>query len=531
MPQNLVPVRLPVPGSWGLNTQRKASLLPSLWATVATNCVFDDSGRLASRKGLQRINATVISGSPNVRGIHEYVDATGSKLTILAAGNKIYKVSGSTLTDITGSITTPTADNWKFVNFNGKCVGFQSGHVPIVLATVAGSFANITLSGTQQPTTATTEVLAAFGRLWVMDGTDLKYSDSLDETAWNGAFDLTTVWLAGIDVGVAIREFNGYLVIFGRNSIVVYSNPWVPTGGGGIDTSTMALIENIGGVGCLARDSIQEVGKDLIFLSYQGLRSLGRTIQEKSMPISVVSENVNDELVRLSLGETDTQITSCFSASDRAYILTLPTNGVTYYFDMRAPLPDGTYRVTSWGSSFTSAFVDQSKTVYFGKAGYLVKYTGYLDDVLSDGTGGSTFKMDFVSGWTDLSEIDPVLSARSKIPKKADLLVLGGSGQTATIKWAYDFQDSFKLFLKDLPAASAAEWGEAEWGPQYVTGSEDPETLANDEWSGGLIFNHIKAPMSKTGLVIKLGFSVSINGDAVALQLLDFLLKIGRIGS
>lgn len=529
MPQNLVPVRLSVPGSLGLNTQRKADLLPAQWATVAENCVFDDSGRLASRKGTQRINTTAVSGSPNVRAFHEYIDATGASIQIFAAGNKIYKVNGSSLVEITGTITTPTADKWKFVNFNGKCVGIQPSHAPIVLATTGGSFADIALTGTQQPTTSTSEILAAFGRLWVLDGTDLKYSDSLAETAWNGVFDLSTVWLSGMDVGVALAEFNGYLIVFGKNSIVVYSNPWVPTGGGGIDTSTMELIENLGGVGCLARDSVQPVGKDLVFLSYQGVRSLGRTIQEKSMPITVVSENVNDELVRLALGETPVDISSAFSTSDRAYILSFPTNNITYYIDMRSPLPDGSYRVTTWDTSFACMGVTQTKDVYFGKAGYLTKYTGYLDDVLSDGTGGSPYTMDFVSGWSDLSDINPQLSSLSKIPKKADFLILGGSGQTATLKWAYDFQDSFTLFLKDLPSSSSAEWGLAEWGPQYVTGLEDPESLPNDEWSGGLIFNHVKAPMSRKGLVLKLGFSVSINGDAVALQLLDFLLKIGRM--
>jgi len=533
MPQRLVPIRLPVPGSWGLNTQRKADLLPAQWATVATNCIFDDSGRLACRKGTQAVNASAIAASPAVRACYEYIDSTGSAVTILASGNKIYRVNGTSLVDITGTITTPTADNWKFTNFNGKCIGVQAGHPMIVLSSVAGSFADVSTSGTYTPTTAVNEVLAAFGRIWVLDGTDLKYSALLDETNWAtgagaGVFDLSTVWIGGMDVGIALAEFNGYLVIFGQNSIVVYSNPWVPTGGGDADTSTMELVENIGGVGCIARDTVAQVGKDLVFLSYQGVRYFSRTIQEKSMPLQLISENVNDELMRKVLSESADNIKAVFSPSERAYLLTLPVNDETYYFDLRLPLQDGSYRATTWNRSFNSMMVNQNQYLYFGGSGYLYRYYGYFDDADSTGANGVSFEMDYMSGWTDLSEAGDIGSL-TKLPKNCDFLILGGSGQVAIIKWAFDFQDTFSSFTKSLPASSGAEWGEAEWGPQYVTGSEDPDTLANDEWSGGLIFNRVKAPMKRTGQALKVGFSTTIEGDQVALQLFDMLLKIGRM--
>lgn len=517
MPKKIVTARLQLAGSWGLNSQRQADILPAGWATVADNCVFDDSGRLASRKGSQNKNATVISGTPDVKTIFEYIDGSGSKLEIIAAGNKIYKVVGDVLTDISASITTPTADNWKFQNFNGKCVGFQLDHTPIVLSIVTGTFADITLSGTEQPSTASNEVLAAFGRLWTLDGTTLKYSDSLVEGAWNGAFDLSTVWLNGMDEGVALAEFNGYLVVFGKQSIIVYSNPWAPTGGGGIDTTIMTLVENIGSIGCIARDSVQFIGTDILFLSYQGVRSLGRTIQEKSMPVNDISKNVNDAILNYIASEGLSGIKSAYSKAEGFYIISLPTSNKTFYFDVRRPLEDGSYRVARWNSSFSSLFVTSNDTLYMGIAGYLVTYQGYLDNKLSDGTGGVGYNMEYVSGWNDLREIDPQIATLQKLPKTSSYLILGGGGQTAVIKWAFDFEDTFYSSTKDIPSAGNAEWGIAQYNI--------------DEYSGGLVYNTIRAPMRKTGQVIKIGFSIFVEGAAVALQLLDINMKLGRIAT
>ena len=510
MPKNLTPISVVAPAFYGLNSQRKADILDFSWATKIGNCSIDDSGRIAARNGYQNAHASAIAASPDVKSMFEYIDASGNKLQILAAGNAIYKLVGGTLTDISGSITTPTGDNWKFQNFNGRVVGFQSGHAPVVMTSVAGTFADISLSGTQQPTTNANEVMAAFGRLWCLDGTDLKYSDALDQTTWNGVFDLTTVWLAGMDIGTALAEFNGHLVVFGNSSIVIYNNPWVPTGGGSIDTTAMSLVENIGEIGCIARDSVQFIGTDILFLSAQGVRSLGRTIQEKSMPVNDLSRNVNDELNDLVSGETPANIKSAYSKAKGFYLLTLPVSNKTYYFDLRRPLEDRSFRVTRWDMSFKSMYVNSSNVVYLGTAGYINKHQGYLDNVSSDGSGGSTYELTYESGWNDLG-----MSGVNKIPKKIGVLVLGGEGQTMVVKWAFDFVDSFSSFTNTIAVGNNAEYNVAEYNI--------------DEWSGGLSYNRIKAPMSKSGQVIKFGISITINGASVALQQIDMFSKIGRM--
>lgn len=521
MPKNLVDLSVSAPGFYGLNKQSSGELLPPNWATEAMNCVIDSSGRIAARKGYKNTHTTAISGSPDVRSIHEYIDGSGNTLIILAAGNAIYKVDGTSLTDISGTITTPTADNWHFVNFNGNCIGFQYNHAPIVITSVAGSFANITLSGTQQPTTNADNVTAAFGRLWTIDGTDLKYSDALIYGAWNGVFDLSTVWLSGMDKGVVVTEFNGHLVIFGERSIVVYNNPWDPSGSGTLDTTQMSLVENISGIGCISRDTVQHVGNDVVFLSSTGLRSLGRTIQEKSMPLRDLSKNNKDYLITaLASLSLNNDAKGSYNQREGLYLLSIPntvaSTGIVLCFDMRSFLQDGSARVTEWDTYFPAMCTSINSVTYVGTAGWVSTYTGYRDNALSDGTGGSSFRMTYEGPWSDMSKEGRDVSSMLKIPKKIGLILYGLSDVTVSVKWAYDFNDSFSSRNITIPTSgSLAEFGIAEFG------------IA--EFGGGAGYHKVNSSMSRTGRVIKFGLNVDVSGLEIALQQINIQAKIGKM--
>jgi hypothetical protein len=369
----------------------------------------------------------------NIKSIHEYIDGAGNSIIILAAGNAIYKVVGTSLTDISGTITTPTADNWKFINFNKVCVGMQDGHAPIVITTTGGSFADITLSGTQQPSTSTSDMLAAFGRVWAIDGTDLKYSDALDHTAWNSVFDLTTTWLNGMDEGVAITEFNGHLVVFGKRTVIVYNNPWNPTGGGTLSLAQMSLVENIEGIGCVARDSIQHIGNDIIYLSNNGLVSFSRIIQEKSMPVNDVSKNNRDYLLNLLNTETSSDIKSVYSRKEGFYLISFPSQEKLLCIDLKVRLPDNTYRFLEWDSQYYAFMNSQANDLYIGTAGYINKYEDYLDNIVSDGTGGTTYTMIYHGPWNEVHE---EIKNRLKITKYISSVIVGANNQTVTLKWA-----------------------------------------------------------------------------------------------
>lgn len=503
MPKQVVPLSIAAPGFYGLNKQKEGAILEPGWATTASECVIDESGRITSRKGYTYVNSS--SFTDVAHSIHEYTDLTGTSVTIFAAGTKIYRVSGATVVDITGTITTPTSDNWKFVNFNGACYGVQSNHPLIRLTTTSGTFANVTKSGTQQPTNNVNTIASAYGRLWALDGNDLLYSDLLDGTAWNGAFDLSKYWFAGLDEGTAIEDFNGFLVVFGKNNIIVFNNPYDPT-------STMQIVENVGGIGCIARDSVQNIGTDLLFLSNTGVRSFGRTIQEKSMPVNDITKNVRDYLLSYASSENKNYIKSVYSPIDGFYLLSFPTNSKTFCIDVRGLLPDGSARVTEWDFAPNALARNKTSTVYFGVTGYIARYNGYRDGISSAGTGGSPYTMEWSSGWYDFGE-----EARTflKIPKKITLLMGGMAGRSAAVTWGFDFEESFSSGAISFVGDVLAKYGIA----QYTI----------DRYSGALDFDSGRTGLNNTGQVMRFGVSASVSGNKVILQRIDLIAKIGRV--
>ena len=83
----------------------------------------------------------------------------------------------------------------------------------------------------------------------------------------------------------------------------------------------MTLVEHVKGIGCVARDSVQDIGTDLLFLSDTGVRSLQRTIQEKSMPMRDISSNIRNEIAYYISAQTDlNDVDSTYNEKERFYL-------------------------------------------------------------------------------------------------------------------------------------------------------------------------------------------------------------------
>jgi len=505
MPKSLVPLTIAAPGFLGLNTQQAGNILPAGWATTLNNFVYDDVGRIASRKGSQHINGTAIAGSPTVKAVHEYIDAAGNTVNILAAGNEIYKEVAGTITAVTNvGMTTPTGDDWQFVNFNGWCVGFQAGHDPIV-ATSATAPDFQDSGGTQYQGEM---VCSAYGRLWTVSGNTLYYSDLLINNftgIGSGNFDLAKFWPNGMDEATAIADFNGYLVVFGKNSLIVYENA--------DDVDNMAIVEGINGIGCIARDSVQTIGQDLVFLSDSGIRSLGRTLEAGDMPITDLSTHVRDALITAALKETAVEIKSVYNPEAGFYLLSLPTTGITYCFDLKFPNQDNTWRVSRWTHAPTALMYSQDHILYTAQTdGYLSKYFGYKDAVSSAGAGGDSYSIDYVGVWNDFGEDAANLL---KILKNVSVLGSGTPSSSVSFKWSVDYDETFNtlglVFNSDPPAA----YGSAQY-------NVDVFSLTGN-------FERVRSTLSRTGQVMIYGITATIDGTNFALQRMDILAKIGRL--
>lgn len=506
------PISLVAPANMGLNKQSESSILGPSWCTSALNCIFDASGRLASRKGWSNKTSAAASGTPLFEQLHEYIRENTTSTFIASGGLKLW-TGLSTWTDITGTATVTVGNNWQFINFNDKILGFQQGEKPIRY-TGTGSFADMTEAAGTAPQGNC--ALAAFGRVWAADSDHqtIKYSTLLDETTWSGGtagnIDMSSVWPNGMDEIVALAVYNGLFVVFGRNTIIIWQDP----GGGalGIDPAQMGVIDTIVGVGCIARDSVQQIDSgDLLFLSASGVQSLSRLIQEKSNPIDNVSKNIRDYLNNYVANETPSKIRSVFSPEESFYLLSLPTAGKVFCFDTFSRLEDGTFRVTEWDHLVPNGMLrTKGGLTYFsvntaGNKGKIGQYSGYTDP-----DGPYTF--DYRSAWLDLGED---ASQYLKIAKNLGAIIFISSSSTVLVKWAFDFRDDFNSRVKSFNAAGASEWNVMEWGL--------------GEWSGGLSLRTFHIPMNGTGQYVRLGMQSDISGSALALQSMKLLVKVGRL--
>ncbi len=514
MSTKIIPISVTAPGLLGLNLQKAATDLGIEWAVQLDNCVFDSSGRITSRKGWAPVTTTPISGTPYIEQLYRYVDSSGDQILISAAANKLYSSIApfyDTLTDLTGTLT-PTANNWKFQNFNNKIVGFQSNHTPIVWDGIATSFSAI-VPATGGTVPNGNDVLSAFGRLWAIDstGTKVRYSALLDETTWNdattpldsGIIDLQSSkgWVHGRDNIVAITSFNNFLIIFSNRSILVYRGIETPN-------STLALDDVIYGVGCIARDSIQDVGNDLLFLSETGVRSLQRTLIQKTLPLGDISQNVVDYLMLQAKEGNRTNIRSIYYPKDGFYALSIPNVNLVFVFDLRKLLAGGIARTTIWNAITPRSWTWIDEILYLGEAGVVATHSGYSDN-------GNSYIMEYTSAWIDFgSEANPRAASIVKIPKKIIVTFISGAEYYVTVKWALDYSTSKKTVSGFINTPAAAQYAISEY------------SIA--EYSGGIALAENIFALGGAGRILQMGFSVNINGGALSLQKVELAAKVGR---
>ena len=509
MAQQLQNITVAAPGFAGLNTQDSPIGLGPSFAAVADNCVIDKLGRVGARKGWEAVStngSSVLGSSRGIETVYEYIDNSGDKVILSAGNNKVFSGT-TTLTDITPSGYTPTANNWKTVSLNNHVYMFQRGHEPLIGTDESGSFVLEAMSDHSHSTGTApqgNEVLAAYGKLWVADVTGNKHtvywSDTLNGHAWTGgatgSLDVTLVWPTGFDEIVALAAHNGFLIIFGRKSILVYSGASSP--------ASMTLTDTIEGVGCIARDSVQHTGTDILFLSESGVRSFGRTVQEKSMPMRDISKNVRSDLLSLVLNSTN-PIKSLYSAEEAFYLLSIPDSNTVYCFDMRRQLEDGSNRVTTWSSikPLSLALLDDN-SIYIGLSSGVVKYSGYLD-------GTEKYQMRYFSNPLDFGN-----TSNLKFLKKFNVTIIGGQSTEAILNWGYDYTANYtKQALIFTSSATLAEYGIAEYNiAEYA--------------SSGTI-NTPKVNTSGSGEVVTIGIESEINGVSFSIQKIDIHALLGRL--
>jgi len=515
MSQRLQNLTVAAPGFLGINTEESPVGMNPAFASIADNCVIDKRGRVGARKGYDTVStngSSVLGSSRGIEGIFEFT-SFGGVTTLFSVGNNKIFTGTTTLAEVTlpGGYSI-SANNWKITSFNDDVYFFQTGHAP--LRSDSGSTTLVEVAGAPQAN----EVLSAFGRLWAADlATDkhtIHVSQLLDGTAWAGSdsfqIDVTQFWPEGYDEIVALTEHNGLFIVFGKHSMLIYDGAQGGAGAGSSGSpatasSTIFLKDTVEGVGCIERDSIQATGNDILFLSNRGVMSLGRLIQEKSLPLRDVSKNVRTDLMAMSNFES-LPVKSVYSAEDAFYLLTFPSSNTTYCFDVRQPMEDGSFRVTTWSGIIPLAFNELAQDgFYMGLSTGIVKYAGYLDDT-------ATYQMSYYSNELDFGNPGIV-----KFLKKFHITVIGGGSATANLNWAYDYSDNFSKQQFEFEAAGVV-------GEYNVS-----EFNTTAEFTGGGEIQTPKVNTTGSGSVVKIGVVSTINNNSFAIQKIDILAKIGRL--
>ena len=529
------PVAITSPGFFGINTQDSGVTLDLSFTLEADNAVIDKSGRMAARRGWEyQTTAGGTSTVPECMVEFDNYTATESHTIISGGDEKLYRGEGTMsampvyATDGSATLTyTITDNNWQFkqaeyesgLNFSPHMYAVQKGHPTLVYHKLptggGGSHSHTGDFGFQRlvdvgsvpsgysATTFTPNVaLSAFGRMWmaniVNDPLTIYHSRLLEGSEFTGSgsgqLNLEKV-VPGGDKITALAAHNNFLVIFCEHHIVLYQNA--------DDISNISLNDVIVGTGCIARDSVQVIGTDLVFLSDSGLRSLGRTIQEKSAPLRDLSKNVRDNFLSLVAVESKDEIRSIYYEKEAFYLLTLPASGFTFCFDVRATLPDGSYRVTRWDSIDPSSLaVTNDNRLLLGQPNGIAQYKNFTD-------GGSSYVFSYLSPYLDFGN-----PAVTKIPKKINVTVIGAINTTLALKWAFDYENSFNNADVQTKEGNIAEYGTAEYNVA--------------EYSASVFIDKLSTQLSGNGTILQVGVNASIDSNPLSLQKIDIYSVLGR---
>ena len=505
------------PGFFGLNTQESGVTISPNYAQLADNVVIDKYGRLGARKGwfMQTTDGVNELAGQKIRYMMEHVNAGDSTEVISSGNNKLFTGGiGAVLTNITPAGYTITADDWNGASLNDTSLLVQKNYEPIVY-TLAGTPVAKTITTatgvTQNFGTAYPHgVIAAWGRYWAHDKNYIYWSTDIADSAFpafnggsSGFLNIAAVLPDNEDDIEAIAAHNNFLIIFCRHNIVIYKSADNPL------SSNFGLQDVIVGVGCVAKRSVQSTGNDLIFLSDTGIRSLGRVIQEKSLPMRDLTKNVRDDFLKdvvaenANYGSLD-QVSSVYSEVNAFYLISFPSTETVYCLDMRSPLEDGSARITVWYEYPSAAFLRRrNRDLLIGKVNGIGKYDGYSDNQQS-------YRLRYFSHYVDFN-----IPTTTKILKQIGITVLGGSNQQFTIKVGVDYAAAYRSYPFVIEAGNVFEYGSGEYN------------IA--EFNTGVVLDKIKSSVGGAGTSIQIGFEADVNGSELSVQKIDAFVKTGRI--
>lgn len=564
MAQQQQNITISAPGFYGINTEDSPLLQDPGYCTLATNCVVDQLGRIGARKAWAEDTTAINVVFAVAPGAVSTSYVTHTVGTAVVAGNReILTVVGVTQVDgsnvelqvdyflcksvVAGStfelveiplptmVDTAALKKAQIVAFNDKAYILSKGNDIVVydgtsatnLSAAPGFLPPQDDNGNIANTVNGDVACAAYGRLWVTgvngEYETIYYSDLLLATQWYdgkgnptsgqntaGIIDVAQYWPNGRDRIVGIEAHNGFLLVFGRQSILVYTGVSAdPAAANGL-----TLQDAIPNMGLVSRDATTNTGADLLFVDDSGVRSLGRTIQEKSVPMGDMTYNVRGDVTQVIARTADkSEIALDYWPSEGIVVLLFPTGGQAYTMEARSPSPSGGHKVTRWTDCRFNRSVyleSEGQALVFLAANQdskgLLQYDGYLQ------YDGQPYEMHYQSMILNFGQ-----PANSKFLKQMDFTLAATQAPSkAYAAWGYDTgsTDRSKLFIVDAsPAALYDEgtFGVAKFGAQQST------------------VRRYKINTKGSGENVVIGLRVDIADNSCSLQEINVQTLLGRL--
>lgn len=292
----------------------KGSSLPGV-ATILQNFEPSVEGGYQRILGYTKWDSTIVPGDTDEKITGVKVALGGVFATRKTAGgdNAIYYSSGAGWSSaLNGTARTGTVNKARFIGY--------SITEPVVVQTDGNNPAwkyngttETLINGTGAPTDPKYAsehlnrlVLGGYSSNNAAISISAPNADT-DFTGANGAIELVVG-----DKITGVRSFRDTLYIFCENSIHKLV---------GNTTSTFQVVEVTNSIGCVAHDSIQEVGGDLVFLAPDGLRSVAATERIGDIEFGLLSKLIQP-LVRPKIGTlTENDFSSCVIRKKSQYRL------------------------------------------------------------------------------------------------------------------------------------------------------------------------------------------------------------------
>lgn len=584
MAQALQNIAIQAPAFQGINTEDSPLSQDPTYAQRSNNAVLDSFGRLGARKGFREYASSWdFSAITPPANWDAYVVTTESMahsegvrpligLSVqwfdkdeISLGTQYYfgfvdvDTREVEVVDIPSPYALSNVVKGQIVAFNDALGGFFDGgsdntkyyvfgsgamlEADPVMSTVEIANTNPNWIAPQDDTGVFSAIMdgtvacAAYGRLWVSgvggNYQRIYYSSLENPYHWydgravqedsqntGGIIDVSQYWPNGVDQIRGIVAHNNMLVVFGRNSVLMYGNPQGdPASVGGI-----FLQDTIDGMGLVSRDAVCSNGSDVLFVDDSGVRSLGRSIQEQSVAIGDLTANVRTEIKTLIAATTDkAEISLSYWLQEGLVVCNFDREGKAYILDQRKLSSSGGARVTTWSEvSFDrSIHVEEGNTTLTllgGDVG-LGYYSGYADNV------NDSYVMSYVSNPLTFGD-----SVREKFPKRYDVTVATRNTATAfTARWGVDgslqygkaitadaqapgfYYDPDSVVDAGYEVEGLALWGEGSFG------------------RGDLQLKRYRINTKGSGPAISLGVDATILGGFFSLQELNVQTQIGRI--